>query len=65
MKIEILPQVFSCEFCKILKNIIFTEHVRKAASEQILWSIVVNSQSIFLVITSANALDYSSELANY
>ena len=36
IKTETLPKVFSCEFCKIFKNTIFTEHVRKAASEQIL-----------------------------
>ena len=27
IKIEILAQVFSCEFCEISKSIIFTEHV--------------------------------------
>ena len=27
-KKETLPQMFSCEFCKICKNTFFTEHVR-------------------------------------
>ena len=31
-----LAQVFSCEFCKISKNIYFTEHHRTAASKQII-----------------------------
>ena len=32
VKKESLVQVFSCEFCKILKNTIFTEHHRTTAS---------------------------------
>ena len=31
-----LAQVFSCEFCKISKNIYFTEHHRTAASKQVI-----------------------------
>ena len=27
-----LPQVFSCEFCEIFRNIFFTEHLRVTAS---------------------------------
>ena len=32
IKKETLPQVFSCEFCKISKNTFFTEHLRATAS---------------------------------
>ena len=32
IKKETLTQVFSCEFCEILKNTFFTEHVRTTAS---------------------------------
>ena len=31
IKKEILPQVFSCEFCEIFKNTYFMEHVRTTA----------------------------------
>ena len=33
IKKEALAQVFSCEFCKISKNIFFTEHLRTTASK--------------------------------
>ena len=33
IKKEFLAQVFSFEFCEILKNTYFTEHLRKIASE--------------------------------
>ena len=33
IKKETLSQVFSCEFCKIFKNTLFTEHLRTTASE--------------------------------
>ena len=36
IKKETLAQVFSCEFCKISKNIFFTEHLRKTTSVIIL-----------------------------
>ena len=32
VKKETLAQVFSCEFCKISKNTLFTEHLRTTAS---------------------------------
>ena len=32
IKKEALAQVFSCEFCKIFKNTIFTEHLRATLS---------------------------------
>ena len=32
IKKETLAQVFSCEFCEIVKNTCFEEHLRKAAS---------------------------------
>ena len=32
IKIDTLAQVFSCEFCEISKNTIFTEHLRPTAS---------------------------------
>ena len=32
IKKETLAQVFSCEFCKTSKNILFTEHLRTTAS---------------------------------
>ena len=32
IKKETLAQVFSCEFCEIFKNTIFTEHLRTTAS---------------------------------
>ena len=35
-KKEILAQVFSCEFCEISKNTIFTEHLRATTSENYL-----------------------------
>ena len=35
IKKESLVQVFSCEFCKISKNIFFTEHLRETAS--VIW----------------------------
>ena len=31
IKKEALAQVFSCEFCEIFKNTIFTEHLQKTA----------------------------------
>ena len=31
LKKETLVQVFSCEFCEIFKNTIFTEHIRMTA----------------------------------
>ena len=31
-KKETLAQVFSCEFCEIFKNTLFTEHLRVTAS---------------------------------
>ena len=33
-KRETLAQVFSCEFCEISKNIVFTEHLQATASEK-------------------------------
>ena len=33
LKKETLAQVFSCEFCEISKNTIFTEHLRTTASD--------------------------------
>ena len=33
IKIEALPQVFSCEFCEISKNTFFTEYVWATASK--------------------------------
>ena len=33
LKKEILTQAFSCEFCEIFKNTIFTAHFRETASE--------------------------------
>ena len=33
IKKETLAQVFSCEFCEILKNTYFTENLRTTASE--------------------------------
>ena len=39
---EILAQVFSCEFCEISKNILFTEHLRATASD--------SRKNIFLLI---------------
>ena len=35
IKKEILAQVFSCEFCEISKNTVFTEHLWTTASEQL------------------------------
>ena len=34
IKKETLPQVFSCEFCKISKDTFFTEHLWMSASEE-------------------------------
>ena len=33
IKKETLTQVFSCEICEVLKNIVFIEHLRTAASK--------------------------------
>ena len=33
IKKETLAQVFSCEFCEVFKNTIFTEHLWTIASE--------------------------------
>ena len=33
IKTETLAQVFSCEFCKILKKTFFTEHLRATAPD--------------------------------
>ena len=35
LKKEALTQVFSCEFCEISKNTLFTEHMRTTASEKV------------------------------
>ena len=42
IKKETPLQVFSCEFCKIFKNTVFTEHLRATASvglflEKLFW----------------------------
>ena len=48
IKQEALAQVFSCEFCKIFKNIFFTEQIRVTAYgisyERVLknWQIITN-----------------------
>ena len=48
IKKEILGQMFSCQFCDISKNIFYTEHLRKTASnivkaaETVLWSMFQN-----------------------
>ena len=34
MKKETLTQVFSCDFCEIFKNTVFTEHLRMTASDK-------------------------------
>ena len=33
IKKETPPQVFSCEFCEVFRNIFFTEHLRRLLSE--------------------------------
>ena len=35
-----LTQVYSCEYCKIFKNIYFDEHLRSTASDMNLWMVV-------------------------
>ena len=39
-KKEILAQVFSCEFCKIVQNSFFAEHLWQASSEPIVKSVI-------------------------
>ena len=34
VKRETLAQVFSCEFCEIFENTVFTEHLRETASDK-------------------------------
>ena len=44
IKKETLGQVFSCEFCEILKNTIFTEHLRAIGSIlDVLWTLHICS----------------------
>ena len=46
LKKQALAQMFSLEFCEILKDIFFTEHLQLTASANILEKTVINVKTI-------------------
>ena len=53
IKKDTLAQVFSCEFCEILKNTFFTEHLWTTASVRRYLSSIVSTRSFSKVSCSA------------
>ena len=47
IKKETLAQVFSCDFCKIFKNVFFREHLRANASHST-WLKLISSTGFFV-----------------
>ena len=52
MKKETLAQVFSCEFCEISKNTLFTEHLRTTAFEN-----AENAVRLFILVSQEPNLE--------
>ena len=54
IKKETLAQVFSCEFCEIFKNMYFEDHLRKAAS----WSLWFSLITLKILVDALSYLFY-------
>ena len=51
---EALALVFSCEFCEILRNIFFTEHIRASASDIRMQVVVIYNLNLSLQFVTIN-----------